>query len=86
MPNLDGLFNQVVDDPDVVSAVKALALQAIREAQDMLSSHTAPAIRQQMVKSILPTLVKSLEANRDANTDDELRAQMTDLLTQVRGE
>lgn len=81
---LDGLFNQVVDDPDVVAAVKSLALEAISQAREMLQPHMTPAIRQQMVRSILPTLVKSLEANRDASTDDELRAQMNDLFAAVR--
>lgn len=83
--SLDGLFNQVVDDPDVVAAVKSLALETIAQARDMLAPHTAPHLRVQMVRSVLPTLVRSLEANRDANTDDELRAQMAELLVAVKG-
>lgn len=83
-PKLDALFNQVVDDPEVVAAVKDLALTAIGEAREMLSPHVAPQIRQQMVRTLLPTLVKSLEASRDTGTQDELRAEMKALLLEVR--
>lgn len=83
--DLGSLLNEVVDDPEVTAAVKTLALDALAVASEMLSPNAAPHLRIQMVKSILPTLVRSLEKAPDGGDKDELRKRMEDLFAEVRG-
>ncbi len=80
---LADIIHAVSDDPEVKSAARALALEAIDQASFLLN-HGSPAVKSAMLKSILPTAFAGMrEAVTDANAA-ESRAQMEAILAEMR--
>lgn len=77
------LINSVVDDPEVKTRVKALALLALDEAQDMIL-RGSPSVKQSMIRSIMPALVASLKESQTGDGLEGLRESQTKLFQEMR--
>lgn len=69
---LDVIPASLAQDPEVFAAVKNLVLDAIEDAREMMDT-ASPAIKMQLIKSLLPVAARAL-ALRDADDGmDELK-------------
>lgn len=60
MSDLAALVGGFEDDPEVRAAMKQLAMTALGEAQSLLTN-AIPSVKMQLIKSLLPTLSRSLQ-------------------------
>lgn len=85
MPDpLAELVNAVTDDPEVKASAKALALSTIAHAQYLLD-RGQPAMKLQIIRSLLPTALASLKESPEDASVGELRDEMAAVLAEVRG-
>lgn len=82
-PDLSQLINAVVDDTDVKAAVKALAMSALNEAQEIIDSG-APQQKSNVLRMLLPALVASLKETQSGDGLEELRKTQNELFAATR--
>jgi hypothetical protein len=81
----DLIPDDLLSDPDVYNAVKQLALGAIREAQDILNDGI-PAIKLQLIRSLLPQIARSLATKREDSEEKELQEELSNLYGNIAKE
>lgn len=74
--------DSVADDPDVSAALKALALETIQHARDILDT-AAPTQQLSMIRILLPRLTSSIGSG-DEEKDRELRAGLESMYADIR--
>lgn len=72
------------DDPDILEAVKALTLAAISEAQHLIDNGI-PAVKMQLIRTVLPAAAKALASKKGTDAKEELQAEMKKMYAGVRG-
>lgn len=81
--DLAALVNAVVDDPQIKTMVKGLAMDALREAKDILENGT-PQVKQNLIRVLMPALVASLKETNSGDGLEELRKTQNALFASVR--
>lgn len=82
-PDLATLINAVSDDPQIKTMVKALAMDALRECQDILHNGT-PQVKQGLIRVLMPALVASLKETPSGDGLEELRKTQNALFASIR--
>ena len=70
-------------DEVIKQAVRKLAFEVVHEAHKMLHQGS-PATRLSVIRSLLPSLVRSLEKQEDQDQNIELQKQLAELMKEVR--
>lgn len=81
--DLSVLVNAVVDDPEVKSAVKSLALTALAEAKEVLITGN-PQSKQNVMRMLMPALVASLKETTTGDGLESLRDTQNALFAAMR--
>lgn len=81
--DLSQLMNAVVDDPDVKAAVKALAINALSEAQYQLQNGT-PQNKANLIRALLPSLVASMKETQSGDGLEQLRETQEQMFKELR--
>lgn len=70
------------EDNEIRDAVKRLYLDGLSEARKILT-HGSPAIRLQLIRSLLTSAAKTLNKPSDGDDNGELRQKMDELYSSV---
>lgn len=82
-PDLAALVNAVVDDPEVKTLVKALAMDALSEARDLIE-HGNPQTKANLIRALMPALVQSLKETNTGDGLEELKKNQTALFAAMK--
>lgn len=82
-PLVELITAAAAQDELVKQAVRKLAFEVVHEAHNLLSKGS-PATRMSVIRSLLPSLVRSLEKNEETEGTKELQKQLGELMAEVR--
>ncbi len=84
MSDMAALAAQVVSDDDAIKArVRRLVISTIELYEEMLITGT-PAVKAQLIRSVVPAMLKEMQEEKVDDSIVNLRAEMREMMEQVR--
>lgn len=71
-------------DPEIQGRMKSLVHLAIDQAEYIMH-HGAPPLQMQLVKALMPAMVKEMARQKEGDGQEELRREMAAVMAEVRG-
>ncbi len=83
----DPLANLLLDaarhDEVIKQAIRKLAWEVVQESHKLLTTGS-PSTKMSVIRTLLPSLVRSLEKTEDADTSTQLRDELASLMSEIR--